>query len=122
MLKEHQEFFTIDLTSGWEALGDRYQGIEQKILSGHLEEKKRIGCRTRLLLFQPGAFTTEPFEHDYWEEVFQVSGDMTAGGEKFGPMTYACRPPHLPHGPFRSESGCMLYEIHYFEASIGREP
>jgi len=114
-MKEHLEFFTIDLTSGWEVPEGYPEGIEQKVLAGHLDEKNRKGSRTRLLRFQPGAFTTEAFVHDYWEEVFQVSGILTVGGEDFGPFTYACRPPHAPHGPFRSDEGCMLYEIHYFD-------
>jgi hypothetical protein len=36
--------------------------------------------------------------HDYWEEVFLLSGDLTVGndtqgngGEAFAPFTYACR-------------------------------
>jgi hypothetical protein len=60
--------------------------------------------------------------HDYWEEVFQISGDLTVGndaqgkgGEPFPPNTYACRPPGAYHGPFKSEKGCMLLEIHYYD-------
>ena len=117
MLKEHLEFFTIDFSSGWETPPGYPEGMEQKILAGYLDEKLQKGSRTRLLRFQPGAFTTIPFEHDYWEEVFQVSGTLTVGGETFRPFTYACRPPHTPHGPFRSDEGCLLYEIHYFEPS-----
>jgi hypothetical protein len=115
MLKEHKEFFTIDLSEGWEAIPGYPDGIQQKILSGWLNESKRTGTRTRLLRFAPGAFTTKPFEHEYWEEVFQVSGDLMVGGETFGPMTYACRPPHVKHGPFKSKNGCILYEIHFFD-------
>jgi hypothetical protein len=114
MFKEHLEFFTLDLDSGWETPPGYPEGIEQKILAGRLDEEGKQGSRTRLLRFQPGAYTTEPFEHDYWEEVFLVSGDLTVGEEPFRPYTYACRPPHAPHGPFRSEEGCMLMEIHYF--------
>ena len=114
MFKEHLEFFTLDLDSGWETPLGYPEGIEQKILAGRLDEEEKRGSRTRLLRFQPGAYTTEPFEHDCWEEVFLVSGDLTVGEEPFRPYTYACRPPHAPHGPFRSEEGCMLMEIHYF--------
>ncbi len=64
MLKEHLEFFTLDLSSGWETPPGYPQGIEQKIITGYLDEKKRKGSRTRLLRFKPGAFTTEPFEHE----------------------------------------------------------
>jgi hypothetical protein len=25
--------------------------------------------------------------------------------------------PHLHHGPFKSEQGCMLFEMHYYDES-----
>ena len=66
-------------------------------------------------------FTTEPFVHEYWEEVYLIEGDLTVGndaagrgGESFPRGTYACRPPGAVHGPFKSNGGCLLYEIHYF--------
>lgn len=114
-LKEHLEFFELDLESGWETPPGYPPGIEQKILAGSLDEDNLKGSRTRLLRFKPGVFTTDPFVHDYWEEVFQLSGDLIVGGQTFGPMTYACRPPHTAHGPFRSNEGCLLLEIHYFD-------
>ncbi|UCD71661.1 MAG: cupin domain-containing protein [Syntrophobacterales bacterium] len=115
MLKEHLEFFTLDLSIGWETPPGYPPGIQQKILAGHLDEEKREGSKTRLLRFEPGAFTSELFEHDYWEEVFLVSGGLIVGEKTFHPYTYACRPPHTPHGPFRSEEGCLLFEIHYYD-------
>jgi len=114
MLKEHLEFFTLDMASGWVTPAGYPPGIQQKILAGALDEVRRAGSRSRLLRFAPGAFTTEPFEHEYWEEVFLVSGSLTVGGETFKPWTYACRPPHVPHGPFRSDLGCLLFEVHDF--------
>lgn len=120
--KAHDEFYTLDMTSGWEVPKGYPDGIKQKILSGSLDEVNQFGSRTRLLKFEPGVFTTVPFEHDYWEEVYLMSGDLTVGndvdgkgGTRFEPNTYACRPPHAPHGPFKSEHGCILLEIHYFE-------
>ena len=115
MIKEHLEFFTLDLSSGWETPEGYPDGIEQKILTGFLDEDTKKGSRTRLLRFQPGAFTTQPFEHDYWEEVFLASGSLTVGEETFEPYTYACRSPYTPHGPFRSEKGCLLVETHFYE-------
>ncbi len=115
MIKEHLEFFTLDLSSGWETPTGYPDGVEQKILAGSLDENKKKGSRTRLLRFQPGAFTTQPFEHDYWEEVFLVSGTLAVGEAVFRPYTYACRPPHIPHGPFRSEEGCLLIETHFYK-------
>jgi hypothetical protein len=114
-LKEHKEFHAVDLDGPWENIPGYPDGIKQKILSGYLDEDQCCGTRTRLLRFEPGAFSTVPFEHEYWEEVFQLSGDLEVGGESFGPMTYACRPPHVKHGPFRSENGCILLEVHFFD-------
>lgn len=120
IVKEHKEFHAVDMTQGWRTPAGYPGGIEQKILSGSLDETARTGNRTRLLRFQPGAFTTVPFVHDYWEEVYLVSGDLVVGdtsteGEAgFGPNTYACRPPGVYHGPFLSRTGCLLLELHYY--------
>ena len=120
--KQHDEFYALDLDSGWETPPGYPDGIQQKIISGALDEQAKSGTRTRLLRFAPGVFTTAPFVHEYWEEVYLVSGDLTVGndengegGESFAAHTYACRPPGAPHGPFKSEAGCMLLEIHYFD-------
>jgi hypothetical protein len=120
--KLHDEFKTLDMSVGWEVPPGYPEGIKQKILSGALDEDGRKGSRTRLLKFDPGVYTTAPFVHTYWEEVFLVSGDLTVGndekgegGESFKPYTYACRPPGAYHGPFKSETGCILLEVHYFD-------
>lgn len=120
--KLHDEFHTLDLDSGWEVPHGYPAGIEQKILSGLLDEDGRSGSRTRLLRFQPGVFTRSPFVHEYWEEVYLLNGDLTVGndangegGEAFEPNTYACRPPGAFHGPFKSNTGCTLLEIHYYD-------
>ena len=118
--KQHDEFYAVDLESGWETLPGYPDGIQQKVLSGSLDERAGSGTRTRLLRFAPGVFTTAPFVHEYWEEVYLVSGDLTVGndadgqgGEPFSAHTYACRPPGVPHGPFKSNAGCLLLEFHY---------
>lgn len=120
--KSHDEFYTLDMQLGWETPPGYPSGIKQKILSGALDEPNRRGSRTRLLKFDPGTFTTDPFVHEYWEEVFLIKGDLTVGNDKqgkggqaFAPFTYACRPPGAFHGPFKSETGCLLLEIHYFD-------
>ena len=120
--KAHDEFYTLNLEQGWETPAGYPAGIQQKIISGGLDEAKKRGSRTRLLRFAPGVYTTAPFVHEYWEEVFLVSGDLTVGnddkgkgGKFYPPFTYACRPPGALHGPFRSEKGCILLEMHYFD-------
>ena len=120
--KQHKEFHLLDMTEGWVTLTGYPSGIQQKILSGALDEQARRGSRTRFLRFQPGVFTTKPFVHEYWEEVYLVSGDLIVGNDAYGrngtsfqPNTYACRPPGVHHGPFKSETGCLLLEIHYYD-------
>lgn len=123
--KEHREFHPISMDdAGWH-LPEGYKpggGVDERILSGSLDLENRRGSRTRLLRFQPGVFTTTPFVHDYWEEVFLLSGDLTVGndeegngGQEFVAPTYACRPPGVYHGPFKSNGGCLLLEIHYYD-------
>lgn len=118
MLKEHKEFHALDMASGWHVPEGYPPEFEQKILAGALDEAARTGNRTRLLRLKPGAYTTKPFVHDYWEEVYIISGDLIAQGggkeETFTANTYACRPPGIYHGPFRSEGGCLLLETHYY--------
>lgn len=122
--KIHDEFRTVDMADGW-SLPEGYapeSGAAEKILSGSLDYANKRGSRTRLLRLPAGMFTTAPFTHDYWEEVFLVSGDLTvgndadgAGGTPFEGATYAVRPPGVPHGPFKSNGGCVLLEVHYYD-------
>ncbi|VCU68036.1 hypothetical protein PIGHUM_00083 [Pigmentiphaga humi] len=122
--KVHNEFHTLDMSDGWRlpAGYDPASGAVEKILSGSLDELNKLGSRTRLLRFPPGFHTSEAIVHDYWEEVFLVSGDLTvgndadgSGGTPFAGYTYAVRPPGAWHGPFKSTGGCLLLEIHYYD-------
>jgi hypothetical protein len=96
--KPHLEFHRLDLKTGWETPPGYPRGISGKILASDLDEKRKTGSRTRLMRFEPGVFTTEPFVHDHWEEVYVLEGDLTVGndahgkgGESFRVPTYACR-------------------------------
>lgn len=122
-MKEHIEFLSLDMDSGWSTPLGYPDGIQEKILAGSLCEDRKAGCRTRLLRFLPGVYTTSPFVHEYWEEVYLISGDLIVGvnengegGVVFGGHTYACRPPGVFHGPFKSVGGCLLLEIHYYSS------
>lgn len=120
--KPHLEFTALNMNEGWEVPPGYPEGIKQKVLASDLDEERKTGSRTRLLRIDPGAFSTEPFVHDHWEEVYLVSGDLIVGndaegegGEPFAAPTYACRPPGVYHGPFKSVGGCVLFEMHYYQ-------
>ena len=120
--KPHLEFFPIDDT-GWHVPPGYPPSFTQKILAADIDETAKVGSRTRLLKLAPGAFSTVPFVHDHWEEVFVLSGDLIVGndtqghgGDQFQSPTYCCRPPGVFHGPFASKTGCVLYEIHHYDA------
>jgi hypothetical protein len=124
MSKPHLEFTRVDMVAGWATPQGYPAGIKQTILASNLNETEKSGSRSRLLRFDPGVYTTAPFVHDHWEEVYLVSGDLIVGndargvgGESFQAPTYACRPPGVRHGPFKSVSGCLLFEIHYYTRS-----
>lgn len=120
----HIEFSPVDLgPEGWTLPAGYPENAlaAEKVLSGSLDEIRKTGTRTRLLRFGPGFRTTRPFVHEYWEEVFLLSGDMTVGadaggrgGQRFEGYTYAIRPPGVLHGPFASEKGALLLEVHYY--------
>ncbi len=119
--KPHIEFLSLDMDEGWETPPGYPEGIKQKVLTSDLDEDGKTGSRTRFLRFDPGAYSTEPFIHDHWEEVFLFEGDLIVGndengegGEQFFAPTYACRPPGVFHGPFKSEKGCTMHETHYY--------
>ena len=120
--KPHMEFVEVDMSRGWETPAGYPGGIKQKILASDIDETRKTGSRTRLLKFDAGVYTTAPFVHDHWEEVYLLSGDLIVGndaqgrgGESYAAPTYACRPPGVHHGPFKSERGCMLFEMHYYD-------
>jgi hypothetical protein len=82
--KPHLEFVELDMGTGWETPAGYPSGIKQKILASDIDEAKQTGSRTRLLRFEPGVFTTAPFVHDHWEEVYLVNGDLTVGNDDKG--------------------------------------
>ena len=109
---------TTGSAGGWTPFGG-LTGISQRVLVGALDEAAKAGHRTRLVRFEPGAETTEPFVHDYWEEVFVVSGTLIDADGTVAPAgDFVRRPPGLVHGPFTSPKGCELFEVHYYERLV----
>ena len=110
--KGHLEFHTLDMAGGWHGLPGYPPGFSERIIAGKLDEGAKRGNRTRMLRIEPGAFSTKPFVHDYWEEVFLLSGDLIVGsdaqgrgGEQFRNYTYAVRPPGAPRAGRGAASG-----------------
>lgn len=115
------DFHELTDGAGWEPVPGGADGVEQKMLSGALDEDAKTGVRTRLIRFQPGTIAPNVFLHDYWEEVYLISGTLVngcdatgTGGTEFAAPSYACRPPGTPHGPFTSAQGCIFFEIQYY--------
>ncbi len=119
--KPHLEFFNTAGSDRWERPPGYPVGFDQLVLTSDLDERAKSGSRSRLLRIAPGAYSTIPFVHDHWEEVFLFEGDLVVGndaegmgGEQFHAPTYACRPPGVHHGPFTSRDGCVMFELHYY--------
>jgi hypothetical protein len=92
-------------------------GLTEKILS----EDPETGDYTRILQFAPGTDTTPGVQtHEFWEEVWIIEGsihDLTLD-QTFSAGMYACRPPGMPHGPWRSINGCRTFEVRYYRRAI----
>ena len=86
-------------------------GIDEKILARDVD----TGDTRRLLRMAPGVETSETIAHDFWEEVWILEGSVTdvAQARTFEAGMYACRPPGMRHGPYRSERGCLMFEVRY---------
>lgn len=105
---------------------DRWQPVRG--LEGIAEEltlsiDPGTGEYTRLTRFRPGADTT-PFggkRHDYPEEVYIVSGRLydQAFDLWLEAGHYASRPPGELHGPFRSDTGCLVLEVSFPNRASG---
>ena len=122
MPKPELEFFKPDhipweSVSGSAQMGAGGPGVTQKILSQ--DEKGNI---TRLLRFEPGVETKETIAHDFWEEVWILEGELVDLGKQqtFTAGMYACRPPGMPHGPYRITQPTMTLEFRYYEPTPAR--
>jgi hypothetical protein len=82
--KGHMEFTSLDLKEGFNKVAEYPLGFSERILAGSLDEKNKVGNRTRILRIEPGAFSTVPFVHEYWEEVFLIEGDLVCGSDANG--------------------------------------
>lgn len=111
MPKTEREFFDPSSIPGAHVGG--IKGLSEQILSRDPE----TGDYTRLLRFEPGTDTSRMGvqRHEFWEEVWILEGDFydISLEQTFVAGMYACRPPGMPHGPWRSTNGCKTFEIRY---------
>ncbi len=111
MAKPEQEFHR---PAGVWTLGS---GVVSGIWTQTLADDPETGAYTGLLRYDAGVDTslTGTRVHDYWEEVYLLEGDLTdlGLGETFTAGMYACRPPGMPHGPWRTEHGVLMLELRY---------
>lgn len=80
--KAHREFHTLDMNSGWETPEGYPPGVQQKILSGALDEKQGNGTRTRLLRFAPGTYTVAGRCRNLWDEYLAFTEKMETPPER----------------------------------------
>ncbi len=114
-MKPELEFFD---PSGlpWRPMAGAAVGLSEQVLADDPE----AGVWTRFLRFEPGCDTSANgvLVHDFWEEIYIVSGsvrDLRLERE-FSAGMVACRPPGMEHGPWRSEGGCVMFEVRYRRA------
>ncbi|GAB2968609.1 cupin domain-containing protein [Amycolatopsis acidiphila] len=112
MAKPEYEFFPVDKVDYTVCAGGDPM-IKERILSSDPE----TGVATRILRYEPGADSTPNGVqvHDFWEEVYILEGSFTdlELNQTFTAGQYACRPPGMRHGPWRSEEGVTTFEVRY---------
>ncbi len=117
MSKPEAEFFPAALVE-WTPVRGRASGLHERILA----RDDASGVATRLLRFERGCDTSPNGvqSHDFWEEVYILEGsiyDITLD-QTFEAGMYACRPPGMRHGPWRSPTGCITFEVRYISRPL----
>ena len=92
-------------------------GVVPELTERILAFDEEGGVATRILRFEPGTDTSPNGVqvHDFWEEVYILEGSIIdlSLSQEFKAGEYACRPPGMPHGPWRSPGGCTTFEVRY---------
>ena len=113
MSKPEFEFFPCTEVGWTPCPGSRCEGLVERILA----HDKELGVATRMLHFKPGTDTSPngTLTHEFWEEVYILEGAIydIPLEKKFSAGMYACRPPGMKHGPWKSEEGCTTFEVRY---------
>ena len=112
MSKPELEFFPV-VSMKWTQVAGNVPGLYERILA----QDAQTGVATRMLRFDPGTDTSDSgiVVHAFWEEVYILEGSIydIALAKKFTAGMYACRPPGMKHGPWKTEGGCTTFEVRY---------
>jgi hypothetical protein len=106
----------------WHALAGTDGLIEQLTLA--VDEQS--GDYTRLTRFHAGANTKAagPQCHDYPEEIYIIAGRLYDAAFDLWLESghYASRPPGEVHGPFWTETTCLVLECSYPSQAVSLDP
>jgi hypothetical protein len=109
-VKGEREFFA---TGGLEWSPVR-AGVSERVLS---RDDADAAVLTRMVRWAAGLDTTPDgvIRHDYFEEVFVLDGDLDdlTLDRTFRAGDYAARRPGMPHGPYRTATGCVMLEVRH---------
>ncbi|MGQ4516580.1 cupin domain-containing protein [Streptomyces sp. DW26H14] len=88
-------------------------GVTERVLSAGGSDAEL----TRLARWAPGLDTSAAgvIRHAYYEEVYLLEGeleDLTLE-RTFTAGHFASRPPGMPHGPYRTRTGCVMLETRH---------
>jgi hypothetical protein len=113
MAKPELEFGPTD-SMPWTQQTEGVEGMLERVLAHDPE----TGDLTRLAKWEPGTDSSSlgVQAHSFWEEVLILEGsieDLTLG-TTFYKGYYACRPPGMRHGPWRSVEGVLQLEIRIY--------
>jgi hypothetical protein len=109
-VKSEHEFFPTGRLD-WHRLPD---GIAERVLSRDDEDPALL---TRLARWPAGTDTSPAgvITNEYFEEVYHLEGelvDLTLGAT-FRAGDYTARRPGMVHGPYRTDTGCVMLEIRH---------
>jgi len=112
MIKPELEFFPA-VSIKWTRVAGNVPGLYERILA----QDPETGIATRMLRFNPGTDTSANgiVVHEFWEEVYILEGSIydIPLEKKFTAGMYACRPPGMKHGPWKTAEGCTTFEVRY---------
>lgn len=109
MPKPELEFTSVE-SFPWQPVKGYPAGVHERVLSAD----EATGFVTRLVRFDAWVETSGTLTHDFWEEVYILEGGFIQGEHVFTQGMYACRPPGMKHGPYKTPDGCLTFEVRYY--------